>query len=250
MEVCGTHTMVAFRTGLRQFFPRPVKLRSPVRAAPSASPIPATLMPPSSCARRPHLIVATFGDLAARSPGSSSSSNANARRAATSAWSIRRVTRCRLRGENPKHDIVFLGVGFETTGADDRLEHPAGEPREPRQLLRALRAQDHAPRDGGAAEGHDVNSTGFLCPGHVSVTRLGDVQFIAERYKIPCVVPALKRGRAQVDRDAAPAGRRASRAGRGPIHPLRHRDTVTGPRRKFLREVFTESAANLARVWE
>src|SRR5690242_10002848 len=71
MEVCGTHTMVAFRTGLRQLLPPNVKLVSgpgcPVCVT-DASYIDAAI----DLCRRANVIVTTFGDLM-RVPGSESS---------------------------------------------------------------------------------------------------------------------------------------------------------------------------------
>src|SRR5512144_3098471 len=71
MEVCGTHTMVAFRTGVRQLLPANVKLVSgpgcPVCVT-DASYVDAAI----ELCRRPNVIVTTFGDLM-RVPGSESS---------------------------------------------------------------------------------------------------------------------------------------------------------------------------------
>jgi hydrogenase expression/formation protein HypD len=71
MEVCGTHTMVAFRTGLRQLLPANVRLISgpgcPVCVT-DANYIDAAV----GLCRRPDVILAMFGDLL-RVPGTDSS---------------------------------------------------------------------------------------------------------------------------------------------------------------------------------
>ncbi len=71
MEVCGTHTMAAFRSGLRQLLPSTVHLISgpgcPVCVT-DTNYIDAAI----ALCRRADVIVATFGDLM-RVPGSESS---------------------------------------------------------------------------------------------------------------------------------------------------------------------------------
>ena len=71
MEVCGTHTMVAFRTGLRQLLPPDVRLISgpgcPVCVTDTGY-IDAAI----GLCRQPAVTIATFGDLM-RVPGSESS---------------------------------------------------------------------------------------------------------------------------------------------------------------------------------
>lgn len=71
MEVCGTHTMVAFRSGLRQLLPPAVRLTSgpgcPVCVT-DASYLDAVI----ELCRKPNVVIATFGDLMGV-PGSESS---------------------------------------------------------------------------------------------------------------------------------------------------------------------------------
>ncbi|HUJ11046.1 MAG TPA: hydrogenase formation protein HypD [Verrucomicrobiae bacterium] len=191
MEVCGTHTMVAFRTGLRQLLPDSVRLISgpgcPVCVT-DASYVDAAV----EICRRPHVTVATFGDLM-RVPGSESSLD----RERAAGASIRVVyspsDALLLARESPSQHVAFLGVGFETTApavawsiwraARDHVDNFSvlcAHKTMPRVMDRLLRDQQ-------------IKINGFLCPGHVSViTGASIYQFICEQYKIPCVVSGFE----------------------------------------------------------
>jgi hydrogenase expression/formation protein HypD len=113
MEVCGTHTMSIFRFGLRDMLPPNIRLISgpgcPVCVTPNSF-----LDKAMALARLKGLIITTFGDMA-RVPGSSSSLEKE--RAA--GRDVRIVYSCmdavRIAVKNPQKEVVFLGVGFETT---------------------------------------------------------------------------------------------------------------------------------------
>jgi hydrogenase expression/formation protein HypD len=113
MEVCGTHTVSLFRSGVRSLLPETLTLLSgpgcPVCVTAQGE-IDAFVQ----LARRPDTIVTTFGDLL-RVPGSGASlqevkaTGADVRivYSAADALTIARA--------NPAREVVFLGVGFETT---------------------------------------------------------------------------------------------------------------------------------------
>jgi hydrogenase expression/formation protein HypD len=191
MEVCGTHTMVAFRTGLRQLLPPNVKLVSG-----PGCPVCVTdtnyLDVAIELCRRPDVIVATFGDLM-RVPGSESSLE----RERAMGGNVRVVYSPRealkLAQANHERRIVFLGVGFETTAptvawsilrADrDGLHNYS--------VLCAHKTMPHAME--ALLKDHAVKIDGFICPGHVSViTGAAVYRFIPERYGIPCVVSGFE----------------------------------------------------------
>ena len=67
MEVCGTHTMAAFRSGLRQLLPDRVRL-VPGPGCPVCVTDPSYLDAAIDLCGRPGVVIATFGDLV-RVPG-------------------------------------------------------------------------------------------------------------------------------------------------------------------------------------
>jgi len=191
MEVCGTHTMVAFRTGLRQLLPQNIRLVSgpgcPVCVT-DANYIDAAI----ALSRRPDTLVATFGDLM-RVPGSESSLD----RERAAGASVRVVyspsDALLLAKECPARHVVFLGVGFETTvptvawaiyrAARDGVAN-----------FSVLCAHKTMPRVMDALlRDQQVRIDGFLCPGHVSViTGAAIYRFVCERYYVPCVVSGFE----------------------------------------------------------
>jgi hydrogenase expression/formation protein HypD len=187
MEVCGTHTMVAFRSGLRQLLPGNVHMLSgpgcPVCVT-DTNYIDAAI----ELSRNPKVIVATFGDLM-RVPGSESSLEQERAGGADVRVVYSPSDALGLAREWPSKKVVFLGVGFETTA-----------PTVAASILRAaqekcanylvLCAHKTMPRAMEALlKDQTVKIDGFICPGHVSViTGAAMYRFICEQYRIPCVV--------------------------------------------------------------
>jgi len=115
MEVCGTHTVSIFRSGIRSLLPKTIALLSgpgcPVCVTDQRE-IDAFI----ELARLDDVIVTTFGDLM-RVPGSNSSlqkESAEGRdiRVVYSTFDALEVAQ-----KNPDKKVVFLGVGFETTAS-------------------------------------------------------------------------------------------------------------------------------------
>jgi hydrogenase expression/formation protein HypD len=191
MEVCGTHTMAAFRTGLRALLPPEVTLLSgpgcPVCVT-DDSYIDAAI----ALAGLPDTRVATFGDMM-RVPGTESSLE----RARAGGAQVRVVysplDALQEAQENPQRRVVFLGVGFETTAPTVawtlRAAAEAGLAN-----YSVLCAHKTMPQAMAALlAGGQVRIDGFLCPGHVSAVIGADAYaFIARDHGIPCVVAGFE----------------------------------------------------------
>lgn len=190
MEVCGTHTVSVFRSGIRALLPPNVRLISgpgcPVCVTSQAE-IDAAI----ELAAAPERIVATYGDML-RVPGRSGS--LERRRAAGGDVRVVSSARAALRlaCENPDRQVIFLGVGFETTApATARVVLEAE-----RLGLRNFSVFASHKRVVPAMEAlldSGVRLDGFLCPGHVSVV-IGSRAYrqIVERYGKPCVVAGFE----------------------------------------------------------
>lgn len=190
MEVCGTHTMAAFRSGLRSLLPAGVTLLSgpgcPVCVTSTGYVDRAVAI-----AAQPDTVVATFGDMI-RVPGTESSLE----RARAGGAHVRVVYSALDALEearaNPGRRVVFLGVGFETTvpGTAWAIREAArGVPN-----FQVLCAHKTMPRAMAALlRGGDVKVDAFLCPGHVSVV-IGSraYEFICRDHGIPCVVTGFE----------------------------------------------------------
>ena len=189
MEVCGTHTMAIARSGLRTLLPGNIRLLSgpgcPVCVTP-AEMIDGVL----ELAMEKNVILTTYGDML-RVPGSNPGDSLLRRRALGARVEIvySPVDAVTLAKENPGREVVFLGVGFETTapGTAVAVQMAREQGVENFSLLSMLKTVEPALRALIAMEGFRVD--GFLCPGHVaSIIGEGGFRFLPEEYGLPGVI--------------------------------------------------------------
>jgi len=187
MEVCGTHTMVIFKQGLKGMLPRNVNLLSgpgcPVCVT-SQEDIDKTI----ELAKDENVIIATFGDMV-RVPGTNSSLEKERGNGADVRIIYSPSEALRIARENPARKVVFLAIGFETTSPliaasllDVRKE----------KIDNFYIFSSHKlipPAMEALLESKEVRIDGFICPGHVSVTIGSNAyKFIAQKHSIPCVI--------------------------------------------------------------
>lgn len=190
-EVCGTHTMAIFRSGIRALLPETVTLLSgpgcPVCVT-SQREIDTFI----EVAGIKDVIVATFGDLL-RVPGTHSS----LQKKRAEGKEIRIVysvfDALDLAESHAEKEVVFLGIGFETTAPTIAASVVEAEKRklENFSILSAHKLVPPALVALMAAD--DVNIDGFICPGHVSVI-IGSGAYlpVVEEYHTPCVVSGFE----------------------------------------------------------
>lgn len=209
MEVCGTHTVSIFRSGLRSLLPARITHVSgpgcPVCVT-HASEVAAflslvgigSLAAEMESASLADLTIATFGDLL-RVPGPEGVGLATAKAKGGNVTVVYSpFDALELAKNNPGKIVVFLGVGFETTapgvaatikeasrlGVENfmvlsmhKLVPPA---------LKALLAEDK-----NGQKQPDIN--GFLLPGHVcAVTGMEPFRFLAEEYGVPAAITGFE----------------------------------------------------------
>ncbi len=191
MEVCGTHTVSIFRSGIRSVLPETISLLSgpgcPVCVTDQRE-IDAFI----ELARLDDVIVATFGDLM-RVPGSNSSlqkESAEGRdiRVVYSTFDALDVAQ-----KNPDKKVVFLGVGFETTAPTiaASIMQAAQLKVENYSVISAHKLVPPTLETLMSLE--DVDIDGFILPGHVSVIiGLDAYRPFFEKYKAPCVVAGFE----------------------------------------------------------
>jgi hydrogenase expression/formation protein HypD len=191
MEVCGTHTVAIAKNGLRNVLPESIKLLSgpgcPVCVTSNAD-----IDTAIEFARQPGVIVTTFGDMM-KVPGSRSSLS----REKADGRDVRIVysplDALALAGREPDKQIVFIGVGFETTvpliaaaikraaesGLDNFSVYSAHK-----TVPLALEALVNDP---------EVAVEGLILPGHVSsIIGLEPYRFLAEEYSVPSVITGFE----------------------------------------------------------
>ena len=191
MEVCGTHTVSIFRSGIRSVLPETISLLSgpgcPVCVTDQAE-IDAFI----ELARQKDVIVATFGDLM-RVPGSESSLQRERAEGRDIRVVYSTVDALAIAAKHPDRQVVFLGVGFETT-APTVAAAIVSAAQAPLGNFSVLSAHKTVPRALEALMAlEDVRIDGFLLPGHVSVIiGLDAYRDFFERHRIPCVVAGFE----------------------------------------------------------
>ncbi len=191
MEVCGTHTMAIFRHGIPSVLPDGIRLLSgpgcPVCVT-SQRDIDMFV----ALSMEPGVILTTFGDLM-RVPGTHSSlqqEKAQGRdiRVVYSAFDA--VT---LAADNPRQQVVFCAVGFETTTPTVAASILAAKQQGITNFSIHCAHKLTPPALGALMETPGVNIDGFLLPGHVSViTGTNAYGPVFDQYRIPSVIAGFE----------------------------------------------------------
>lgn len=193
MEICGTHTMAIAKTGLKSLLPEPVKLISgpgcPVCVTPAGE-MDAVL----ALSGRPEVIIATYGDLL-RVPGSRRGESLLRKKAMGASVEpvYSPMDALELAGRHPDREVVFVGVGFETTapGTAACILEAARKEVKNFSVFCLLKRTEPALR--ALIEAPDFAVDGFLCPGHVAaVTGAESFAFLPEEYGLPAVVSGFE----------------------------------------------------------
>ena len=193
MEVCGTHTMAIARSGIKSMLPEKVKLLSGPGCPVCVTP-PQVIDAVLELAMRPEITIATYGDMV-RVPGSRPGDSLQRRRALGAKLLVvySPVDAVEYARENPDREVVFLGVGFETTapGTAAAVLTAKEEGVKNFSVLSMLKTVEPALR--ALMKTEDFQVQGFLCPGHVG-TIIGErgFAFLPEEYQMPAVIAGFE----------------------------------------------------------
>ncbi len=191
MEFCGGHTVSIFRYGLRQLLPETVELVSG-----PGCPVCVTATPDLdraiAMADLPDVTITTFGDMF-RVPASHSSLQEAKAQGADVRMVYSTLDALDLARRMPHRQIVFLGIGFETTA--------------PTVAAALLTAEEEGLENFQVFSMHkvcppvltvilasgEVNLQGLICPGHVSAIIGSDAWApVARTFHLPCVVSGFE----------------------------------------------------------
>jgi len=191
MEVCGTHTVSICRHGIRELMPPEITLTSGP-GCPVCVTATADIDSFIKAAEMEGAIITTFGDLL-RVPGSRSSLQ-NARAAGADIRMVySSLDALQIARKNPGRQVIFLGVGFETTT--------------PTVAAAILTAEQEGLKNFSVISSHkvmppalevllddpDIRIDGLICPGHVSIMIGADAyQPFVDKYKMPCVIAGFE----------------------------------------------------------
>lgn len=195
MEICGTHTMSIAKSGIKSLLNDNIKLISgpgcPVCVTPSDR-IDKIL----ELVRREDIIIATYGDMI-RVPGTNYGDSLEKHRAMGASVEIvySPMDAIELAKVNPDKEVVFLGIGFETTtpGTAIAIEAAILEGIENFSVFSMHKLCEPILRHLGQMEDFDID--GFICPGNVSII-LGEkgFEFLTKEYNIPSVIAGFEGG--------------------------------------------------------
>lgn len=190
MEVCGTHTVAIFRHGLRSLLGDSVELVSgpgcPVCVTPNS------LIDLAIAYAKQGYTVASFGDML-RVPGTESSLFQVRAEGADIQVVTSPLAAVDWAEAHPDRQVVFFGVGFETTVPGSGLLIEAAAARGLTNIYVLCAHKLIPPAMVAILAEEDQRISGFLCPGHVAaITGLTPFQRIASQYHIPCVVAGFE----------------------------------------------------------
>lgn len=191
MEVCGSHTMALAETGVKKALKESVQLISgpgcPVCVTDQKS-IDAMI----KLAEGENRIICTFGDMM-RVPGTECS----LLEAKTDGKDIRIVysppDAVKIAEENPDKEVIFLGIGFETTIPVLAVALKNAVNRNVKNFSMWMTTKLVEPILRTLLESKEVNIDGFILPGHVSIV-LGknSYRYLVDDYQIPGVITGFE----------------------------------------------------------
>jgi hydrogenase expression/formation protein HypD len=231
MEVCGGQTHTIVRNGIDQLLPEGVEMIHGPGCPVCVTPL-ETIDRALAIAATPGVIFCSFGDMI-RVPGS----DGDLVRVKSAGGDVRVVysplDAVRIAQENPDKQVVFFGIGFETTAPANamtvQVARRQGIPNFSLLVSHAL----VPPAITAIMESPSCRVQGFLAAGHVcTVMGMAEYEPLVERYRVPIVVTGfepldvlegirrtvrqLEEGRAELEnaypRAVAPAGNPVAQA--------------------------------------
>ena len=193
MEVCGTHTMSIAEAGIKSMLPKEVKLLSGPGCPVCVTP-PQVIDAVLELSMEKNVIITSYGDML-RVPGSKAGDSLLRRKAlgAQVETVYSPVDAVELALQYPEIQVVFLGVGFETTapGTAAAVLTALEKGAKNFSLWSMLKLVEPALRALIAMDGFNVD--GFLCPGHVATIIGADgFAFLPQEYKLPAVIAGFE----------------------------------------------------------
>lgn len=191
MEVCGTHTVSICRHGIRELLPPALTLTSgpgcPVCVTSTAD-IDSFI----KAAELDDTIITTFGDLL-RVPGSRSSLQDARAEGADVRTVYSSLDALQIARQNQKRQVVFLGVGFETTTPTVAAAIITAEQEGLKNFSVISSHKIMPPALDALLSDPNIKIDGLICPGHVSIMIGADAyEPFVERYRTPCVIAGFE----------------------------------------------------------
>jgi len=191
MEFCGGHTHTIFRYGIEQMLPDTIEMvhgpGCPVCVLPMGR-----VDDCIALAENPDVIFTTFGD-AMRVPGSKKSLLQAKADGADIRMTYSPMDALNLARKNPDKEVIFFGLGFETTMPSSAFTVLAAEREGITNFSLFCNHITTVPTIKAVLDSPDMKLDGFLAPGHVAMV-IGErpFDFIAQDYNKPLVITGFE----------------------------------------------------------
>ncbi len=191
MEVCGTHTVAIFRSGIRSILPENVKLLSG-----PGCPVCVTAHEDIDMAielsKNHDVILLTFGDMM-RVPGTKGSLQTARAEGSDIRVIYTPMDMIDIASREPGKTVIFFAVGFETTSPLIAGSLLMAEEKRIDNLFIYSCHKLVPPALRALLQDKNIRIDGFILPGHVS-TIIGSIpyNFIKDEYHIPSVISGFE----------------------------------------------------------
>ena len=191
MEVCGTHTVTIFKSGIKELLKDKINLISgpgcPVCVT-STQDVDKAI----SIAKTDGVILATFGDML-KVPGCLSSLEKERAKGSDIRVIYASLDAVDIARKNPQKKVVLLAIGFETTAPTIACAVSSAFKMHLSNFFILCLHKLIPPAMKALLDMGEINLQGFICPGHVSTIIGSDpYRFITRDYRIPCVIAGFE----------------------------------------------------------
>ncbi|MER7705170.1 hydrogenase formation protein HypD [Kitasatospora sp. NPDC097605] len=191
MEVCGGQTHSIIRHGIDQLLPEGVELIHGPGCPVCVTPL-EVIDRALAIAARPGVIFCSFGDML-RVPGT----DRDLFRVRGEGGDVRVVysplDALRIARENPDREVVFFGIGFETTAPPNAMAVHQARKQGVRNFSMLVSHVRVPPAVEAIMNAPDCRVQAFLAAGHVcSVMGVEEYPALAERHRVPIVVTGFE----------------------------------------------------------
>ncbi|MFD9811975.1 hydrogenase formation protein HypD [Streptomyces sp. NPDC059080] len=191
MEVCGGQTHTIIRHGIDQLLPDQVELIHGPGCPVCVTPL-ETIDKALEIASRPDVIFCSFGDML-RVPGT----DRDLFRVRSEGGDVRVVysplDALKVARENPRKEVVFFGIGFETTAPPNAMTVHQAHRLGIRNFSLLVSHVRVPPAIEAIMRSGDCRVQGFLAAGHVcSVMGVDEYPELAARHRVPIVVTGFE----------------------------------------------------------
>jgi len=191
MEFCGGHTHAIMQFGIRQLLPKGVRLLSGP-GCPVCVTSQRDIDQAIALAQLPGVIIATFGDMV-RVPGTSHTLQQAAAAGADVRIVYSPMDAVGLAAAHPDRQVIFLGVGFETTAPGVAASILQARARGLDNYAILSMHKYTPPGMRAILDAGEVRLDGVIGPGHVSIIiGLDGWRFLPRDYAMPVVIAGFE----------------------------------------------------------